>query len=255
MQFKERLQYLRLEKELSEIQLSQKLGISESVIRLYEKGKLRIELNHLHKLAAFFGVSPGLLLGTSFPHLPPEEALESHRLVNELLEIRREEKSTAPPAIQAEAPARQSATGANQGDTRTVDWQSALRAGLVAVYNKIVSSVNEANQGFIEEYRPVNDTIMQLYGHDIANYFFLRVHGDLMEPTIENQSIVLVKRQMQIQNNDLVAIIYQQNPAIVQRLNRYEDKYILLCDNKAYPAQLCEQEKCIILGKILWKMK
>jgi phage repressor protein C with HTH and peptisase S24 domain len=76
-----------------------------------------------------------------------------------------------------------------------------------------------------------------------------------MEPTIKNQSIVLAKRQVQVDNNDLAVVLYEQSPAAVKRLNRYEDKIILLCDNKAHPAQICEQEKCIILGKVLWKPK
>lgn len=252
MLFKERLQYLRLEKKLSEIQLSQKLGISESVIRLYEKGKLRIDLDHLHKLADYFEVTPGLLLGTAFPHLPPEEALESYRLVNELIEIRQEERKTEPAITPQDAPDLQDTTEKERQD---ISWHSALRAGVVAVYNKIISADNEANQTFIEQYWPVKDTIMQLYGHDLANYFYFRVHGDLMEPTIGNQSIVLVKRQMQVQNNDLVVVLCRQNPAIVQRISHYEDKYILLCDNNAYPAQLYGQDNCFVLGKILWKIK
>ena len=255
MKFKERLQYLRLEKELSEIQLSKKVGISESVIRLYERGKLRIDLEHLHKLAAFFDVTPGLLLGTAFPHLPPEEALESYRVVNELLEIRNEERKDeedSPLFIDTLA---QLAAESNKSDNKASNRQATIRAGVVAVYHKIVSAHSEANQEFIEDYWPVNTTVMQIYGHDISNYFYLRVNGDFMEPTIKNQSIVLVKRQVQVDNNDLAVVLYEQSPAAVKRLNRYEDKIILLCDNKAYPAQICEQEKCIILGKVLWKPK
>lgn len=255
MEFKERLQYLRLEKNLSEIQLSQKVGIGESVIRLYERGKLSIDLEHLHKLARFFNVSPGLLLGTVFPHLPPEEALESYRVVNELLEIRNEEKMKEEDSPLFIDTLGQLAAESSKSDNKAPNWQAALRAGVVAVYNKIVSAHSEANQEFIEDYWPVNTTVMQIYGHDISNYFYLRVNGDFMEPTIKNQSIVLVKRQVQVDNNDLVVVLYEQSSAAIKRLSHYEDKFILLCDNKAYPAQICEQEKCIILGKVLWKPK
>ncbi|WP_061213865.1 helix-turn-helix domain-containing protein [Syntrophomonas wolfei] len=258
MKFKERLQYLRLEKELSEIQLSKKVGISESVIRLYERGKLRIDLEHLHKLAAFFDVTPGLLLGTAFPHLPPEEALESHRVVNELLEIRNEERKDDEDSLPYYIDSlTQTAAQSNKisANNKAPNWQAALRAGVVAVYNRIVSARSEANQEFIEDYWPVNTTVMQIYGQDISNYFYLRVNGDFMEPTIKNQSIVLVKRQAQVDNNDLAVVLYEQSPAAVKRLNRYEDKIILLCDNNAYPAQICEQEEYIILGKVLWKPK
>lgn len=182
MKFKERLQYLRLEKELSEIQLSNKVGISESVIRLYERGKLRIDLEHLHKLAAFFDVTPGLLLGTVFPDLPPEEALESYRVVNELMEIRNEERKDEEDSPLFIDKLAQLEAESNKSDNKASNWQAAIRAGVVAVYNKIVSAHSKANQEFIEDYWPVNTTVMQIYGHDISNYFYLRVNGDFMDP-------------------------------------------------------------------------
>ncbi|MDD2510268.1 MAG: XRE family transcriptional regulator [Syntrophomonas sp.] len=252
MKFKERLQYLRLEKDLSEIQLSQKVGISESVIRLYERGKLSIDLEHLQKLACFFDVTPGLLLGTAFPHLPPEEAVESHRVVNELLEIRNEERQREQDSLFYIDTLTQLAA---KPTSKAPNWQSVLRAGVVAVFNNIVSSDSEANQEFIEDYWPVNNTVMQIYGNDLINYFYYRVNGDFMEPTIKSQSIVLVKRQVPVDNNDLAVVLLEQGPAVVKRLNRYEDKLILLSDNKAYPAQIYEQNNCIILGKVLWKPK
>lgn len=258
MKFKERLQYLRLEKELSEIQLSQKVGISESAIRLYERGKLSINLDHLHILADFFDVTPGLLLGTSFPNLPPEEAIDSYRLVKELLLIRHKERQEAGDSFPAHAesispPAEDANIPAALSDDR--HWQTSLRAGVVAVYNRIISADSEANKEYIEDYWPVNNTLMQLYGHDLPNYFYFRISGHYMEPTLNDQSVVLVKRQIYVDNNDLALMYLPNNAAFVKRLNRFENKLILLSDNKSYPAQICEQDNCIILGKVLWKAK
>lgn len=59
----ERLRALRLEKRITQTEMSQRLGISTIMISSYELEKRQPSYDVLIKLAAFFGVSADYLLG------------------------------------------------------------------------------------------------------------------------------------------------------------------------------------------------
>ena len=67
----ERLRTLRLEKRLTQTEMSKRLGISTIMISSYELEKRQPSYGVLIKLAAFFGVTADYLLG-----------LEKERMVN-----------------------------------------------------------------------------------------------------------------------------------------------------------------------------
>ncbi|MEN6349533.1 MAG: XRE family transcriptional regulator [Syntrophomonas sp.] len=260
MEFKERLQYLRMEKDISEKELSDETSITESIIRLYEKGKMSVDLEHLKKLADYFDVSPKLLLGTTFPDLSPEDAINSYRAVQELVEIREKEKEKEEEVVQPDLDLKAAiqeemallSESSSQSDYNTVR-HSSLKSGTVAFLNKIKTGIAPEEQE-IESYWPVNSSITSMYGNDLSNYYYLRIHGDNMEPTIKDQGIVLVKTNLPVQNKDLVVVMCTQDEAAkVRRITRYNNKIILLSDNQNYPAQVYNEPDCTILGKVLWK--
>lgn len=65
IQFKERLKELRLEKELSQIQLAKHLNISQRSVSNWETGVRQPDFETLEKLAKFFAVTTDYLLGIS----------------------------------------------------------------------------------------------------------------------------------------------------------------------------------------------
>ncbi|MEN6490353.1 MAG: S24 family peptidase, partial [Smithella sp.] len=228
MQFTERLQYLRIEKGIDEKELSDATGISESVIRLYEKGKLHIELEHLKKLAEVFEVTPKLLLGTMFPDLSPEDALSSFRVVQELVEIREKEKQEEPALAEVNPPAGPFDNIAASDEERQTSWDGYLKSGKVALFKRI-SAHNLFVENEIEDYWPVYASITSLYGNDLINYFYLRVQGDSMLPTVQDQAIVLVKKNIAINSNDLAVVISKQGEAMLRRVTLYDDTIVLIC--------------------------
>lgn len=58
-----RLQIARINKELSRKQTAERIGVSESLIGLYESGSRQPSLSVLMKLASLYGVSTDYLLG------------------------------------------------------------------------------------------------------------------------------------------------------------------------------------------------
>lgn len=58
-----RLQIARINKELSRKQTAERIGVSESLIGLYESGSRQPSLSVLMKFASLYGVSTDYLLG------------------------------------------------------------------------------------------------------------------------------------------------------------------------------------------------
>lgn len=61
--FGEKLRYLRLEKNLGQVELAQKLDVGKSIISLWEQGKCEPTLSKLIAIAKFFDVSIDYLAG------------------------------------------------------------------------------------------------------------------------------------------------------------------------------------------------
>lgn len=77
MDFKERLKELRKKKGLSQVALSERLGLSKSTIGAYETGDITPSLEALNSIADFFNVGLDYLLGEddgSMYYLTPEAA-------------------------------------------------------------------------------------------------------------------------------------------------------------------------------------
>ena len=77
MDFKERLKELRKRKGLSQVALSERLGLSKSTIGAYETGDITPSLEALNSIADFFNVGMDYLLGVddgSMYYLSPEAA-------------------------------------------------------------------------------------------------------------------------------------------------------------------------------------
>ena len=66
-------------------------------------------------------------------------------------------------------------------------------------------------------------------------YFFLVVDGDSMEPTIQDKTKVLVKKQNTADDGDIIACIVGGEEATLKRIKYYgEDNIYLLPDNNKY---------------------
>lgn len=250
MPFKERLQYLRMEMNLSEKELADEIGVTETAIRLYEKGKLEVSLDVLEKLADYFDVSTRLLLGTVFSSQSAEEAVKSYRIVQEMVETRNKEKVER----QMNAAVKEIQLPESVSPTGIGGSLPSIRAGQVPVFDKIKR--NQAmNEDHIIEYWPINESITKIFGNDLANYFYLYVHGDNMSPTLKDQDTVLVRKQGQVENNDIVVALTGFEDAVIARLTRTERQIILFFDNHDYPAEIYDEGQYRIVGKVIWRSR
>ena len=63
--FAERLKELRSEKNVGQVELSVKIGVSKGIISMWENGLREPKLSNLISLAEYFGVSLDYLAGLS----------------------------------------------------------------------------------------------------------------------------------------------------------------------------------------------
>ncbi len=242
MLFPERLKYFRLDKGLSEEQLGEIFELSPSTIRLYECGKMEVSMEVLEKLAEFFNISPALLLGSQYPDLPIEEAVESYRLIQELMVSRQDNKISNQANSSPVKP-----RGANPQTPPSANIK------MIPVYSNINIEQSLFSDKNIEFHWPISDSITRLHGNELRNYFYLRVQGNRMEPNICDQDIVLVKKQTRVENNELAVVLSGKEDAWVSRISYVQGQVLMNYDNKTYAAQSYGVYDCRILGKVIWK--
>lgn len=78
------------------------------------------------------------------------------------------------------------------------------------------------------EYVPVN------WAKD-GDHFGLRIRGDSMSPRIEDGDVVIVRKQSDADDGDVVIAIVNGNDAVCKRLRKYDHSIALVSNNPAYP--------------------
>ena len=83
------------------------------------------------------------------------------------------------------------------------------------------------------EYIIDTEEISQAMSAD-GEYFGLQVKGDSMEPKISNGDVVIVRKQSDADDGDLVIALVNGDDAVVKRLKKYKDGIALISNNPAY---------------------
>ena len=67
-----------------------------------------------------------------------------------------------------------------------------------------------------------------------GTYFGVRVKGDSMSPRIENGDVVIVRKQSDADDGDIVIALVNGNDAVCKKLRKYADSIALVSNNAAY---------------------
>lgn len=82
----------------------------------------------------------------------------------------------------------------------------------------------------------------------------INVHGESMEPTLQDGCRILVKREVEVANNDIGVFIYN-NEAYVKRYKTFQKKIFLYSDNIQYPPmEVRKNDDFQVCGKVIWIM-
>lgn len=91
-----------------------------------------------------------------------------------------------------------------------------------------------------------------------GEYFALKVKGDSMSPTIANGSIVIVRKQNTVENNEIAVVqVNGDEEATIKRIQKNEHGLALICDNALvypphyYSAEEVESLPVKIIGRVV----
>lgn len=81
--------------------------------------------------------------------------------------------------------------------------------------------------------------------------FYLRAKGQSMEPTIKDESLVLIRQQPDVEDSEIAAVLFtDDDEATLKRVKRSGDTMILLPDNRRYEPIIVSKDNPVrILGK------
>ena len=84
-----------------------------------------------------------------------------------------------------------------------------------------------------------------------GKFFFLSASGDSMEPNINDGSLVLIRKQSNVEDGEIAAIIFDEaTEATLKRVNRQGKMMMLIADNTSYPPIIVDESTPIrIVGK------
>lgn len=121
-------------------------------------------------------------------------------------------------------------------------WDSIPVIGTIACGEPILAEEN------IESYQPFPTNLLK-YHRDI---FALRCKGNSMDPTIKDGSLVIIHQQPDVEENEIAAVLINDQ-ATLKRVKHTEDgKVILMPDNHEYsPIILDKNDDNRILGKAI----
>ena len=91
---------------------------------------------------------------------------------------------------------------------------------------------------------------------ETGDYFGLRISGDSMEPLIHHGSIVIVRRQDDVENGDIAIVIVNGEDATCKKIEKFENGIMLVPINKAYEEKFYTNEEIEklpvrIIGKVV----
>lgn len=104
------------------------------------------------------------------------------------------------------------------------------------------------------EYIIDTEEISQAMAAD-GEYFALQIKGDSMEPKISNGDVVIVRKQSDADDGDLVIALVNGNDAVCKRLKKYEEGIALLSNNPSYEPMYFSNKEIMekpvsIIGKV-----
>ncbi len=89
-----------------------------------------------------------------------------------------------------------------------------------------------------------------------GDFFGLQIHGDSMEPRMNDGDVVIVRQQDDAESGDIVIALVNGSDATCKRLKKYADGIMLLSINPKYDPMVFSYEDIIekpvkILGKVV----
>lgn len=89
-----------------------------------------------------------------------------------------------------------------------------------------------------------------------GDYIALRIKGDSMEPRIKEGDVVIIRRQENVENGEIAAVMVNGDNATLKQIKREDNGLWLISSNQAYPPVFYTRKECEnlpirILGRLV----
>lgn len=101
---------------------------------------------------------------------------------------------------------------------------------------------------------PFDTKAFHLNGVNIADFFFLRIKGNSMEPAIHDGGLVLVHKQSQVEQGEIAVVLCDDmETATLKKFYLQGDQVVLQSINPAHAPIVKPADKCLVIGRALWQ--
>ena len=125
------------------------------------------------------------------------------------------------------------------------------RGKWIPVYGEIAAGIPiEAIEDIID-YEEIPDEMAAT-----GDYIALRIKGDSMEPRIKEGDVVIIRRQENVENGEIAAVMVNGDNATLKQIKREDNGLWLISSNQAYPPVFYTRKECEnlpirILGRLV----
>ena len=104
---------------------------------------------------------------------------------------------------------------------------------------------------YVVDYVPFRDDWLSRHNLKPAHCQVTYVSGRSMEPTLQHRAVVLVDFQRTVRRHNKIFAVRTEDGPVVKRLQRDEDGWQLVSDNKNYKPVPWPQD-AVVLGQVMW---
>lgn len=217
----ERLRELRKEKDLTQEELASKLKISKSALGMYETGKRIPTWETMEAIADFFNVDMDFLYGKT----KVKNKLKHFNNSTHLSIYEREEQNI----------------NFCEKPKNKVAVLGTVQAGIPIEAIEDILGYEELSPNMVESG---------------AEYFALRVKGDSMLPRFQEGDVVIVRKQSDVNHDDIAIVLVGNEEATIKRIVKSEVGIMLVANNPSYEPKFYSnkdiaEKPVTILGKVV----
>jgi|GEM_PF-1097507 len=126
---------------------------------------------------------------------------------------------------------------------------------LVPVLGKVAAGEPIFAENSIEDWIPVDISIIRTHGTDLSQYYYLRIHGNSMEPLFNDKDMVLVK-QGPVEDGQIAVVLCGAEDACVKKIQYLQEQELLMLisRNPDYPPVTKPIADCHLLGRVVLRI-
>lgn len=123
----------------------------------------------------------------------------------------------------------------------------------------VVGQISAGNPAFseddIEEWWPVDISIIKNHGRDFNSYFYLRVQGPSMEPVINDGDMVLIKKGP-VKDGQIALMAGSAIEPIISRIHHLPDegRLMLVFRHPDFQPRLVSTSEYTLVGRVIYRL-